>query len=173
MSQNNVDLSSLIKEFGADVTRLYLLTTPSDPIIFSHDQLQMYTEFLHKFWNASRYVSLKAGDLYGKKKILPSTLEKELAKHVTDLQDFDLWIINKVKMLFQDIDTYFSGNLIPEFGNKLISLIKNDFCDKYLEISKNSKSPFTDKVMILIVSKILKLLRIYAPFISEKIRIQM
>jgi len=54
-----------------------------------------------------------------------------------------------------------------------MQIIKNDFCDKYLEISKNSTSPLTGKVMLLVVSKILKLMWPFAPFVSEKLWILM
>ena len=90
-----------------------------------------------------------------------------------NLQDFDLWILNKIRNLYQDVDAYIFSNNISEFGKKLFQIIKHDFCDKYLEISKNSKSPLTEKVMLLVVSKMLKLLWPFAPFVSEKLRMQM
>jgi len=96
-----------------------------------------------------------------------------LEKNVLNLQDFDLWILNKIRNLYQDVDVYIFSNNVSEFGKKLLQIIKNDFCDKYLEVSKNSKSPLTEKVMLLVVSKMLKLFWPFAPFVSEKLRMLM
>lgn len=173
LCQNNVDPALLIKTFGADTTRLYLLAQLDETINFDLAQVQSYNDLLHKFWNACRYVSIKNQESYGNKKINLATIEKEIEKWKPSLQEFDLWILNKTKNLYEEIDACISTNAIPEFGAKVLQIIKNDFCEKYLEISKTSTSPFTDKIMLLVISKLLTLLWIYAPFITEKIWILM
>ncbi|PJA48958.1 MAG: hypothetical protein CO170_01060 [candidate division SR1 bacterium CG_4_9_14_3_um_filter_40_9] len=173
LCDNNIDPADLVREFGADTTRLYLMLEGDELATFDHSKIHTYEEFINKFWNASRYIALKAERSYGKKKITLSTLEKELEKNVLNLQDFDLWILNKIRNLYQDVDVYIFSNNVSEFGKKLLQIIKNDFCDKYLEVSKNSKSPLTEKVMLLVVSKMLKLLWPFAPFVSEKLRMLM
>lgn len=155
------------------MTRLYLMSQTQDSLSFSQEYLASYDDSIQKFWNACRYVSLAAEELYGKKKINLPAIEKELEKHMDDLHDFDLWIINKIRELYQEVDQCLQSNMVREFGLRLLSIVKDDFCNKYLEISKHNKSALKEKVMIYIISKFLKLFWIYIPFVSEKLWILM
>jgi valyl-tRNA synthetase len=95
---------SLIKLFGADTVRLYLMSENASEIIYRQELVASYHDFLSKFWNACRYVATNAQEKYGKKKINLTSLEKEIGKNMADLHDFDLRMLNKIKNLYQEID---------------------------------------------------------------------
>ncbi|MBU0627269.1 class I tRNA ligase family protein [Patescibacteria group bacterium] len=82
-------------------------------------------------------------------------------------------MLTRIKQLYQELDTAMMTNMIPEFGKKLVDVISYDFCRKYIEISKYSDSVLTEKVMMFAAGKILQLLSLYAPFVSEKLWILM
>lgn len=173
LCDNNISPTELMKEFGADTTRLYVIIQWNHDVIFDHDKIHMYDDFINKFWNAARYIAINSQAHYSKKGVSLTALEKELEKDILKLQDFDLWILNKIRNLYQDIDSHILSNDISAFGEKLLHIIRYDFCDKYLEIIKHNTSPLTEKVMLLVVSKMLKLLWPFAPFVSEKLWILM
>jgi len=65
-----------------------------DAVIFDHDKIPQYEGFINKFWNASRYIALKAQETYGKKKITLSSIEKELEKmsSISKISIYGFWI---------------------------------------------------------------------------------
>ena len=96
-------------------------------------------------------------------------LEKKISKNIDKLDIFDVWIINQVKDLHQDMEEYMVSNNLIEFGNRLINLVKNDFCDKYLEIKKINKSEYGNDIILFCLGRLLRFLYPYMPFITEKI----
>jgi len=70
----------------------------------------------------------------------------------------------------KEYEEAFSKNMIHEIQNKIITLIKDDFCDKYLEIQKHYETENSNNVTLRCVGNLLKLLHPFIPFISQKIR---
>jgi len=160
----------LIRNFGSDCLRLSLILNIHHNQGFK-DFLKYNYEFINKLWNASRYVFVNLMNWRVPPKWLNiETLEKRISKNTDKLDIFDVWIINQIKDLYQDIDDFVFSNKLTEFADKLINLIKNDFCDKYLEIRKINKSEYGNDIMLFCLGQLLKFLYPYAPFITEKIR---
>lgn len=63
--------------------------------------------------------------------------------------------------------------MLGEALQESIDLVWNDFCDRYIEISKREKSEMTDTVMLYALGTFLKLLHPALPFATEQLWQQM
>ena len=59
---------------------------------------------------------------------------------------------------------------ISDIQQKLLYMITEDFCDKYLEIQKNQDTENGSKVTLRCLGSLLKLLHPLIPFASQKTR---
>lgn len=152
-----------IKNFWTDCTRLYAID-PSQVI-------SEYEYFIGKIRNASRFVSQHIYEKKWAKKISDfEQLEKYLDKRKTALSEFELWIIYKTTELQKEYEEALTKDMLTEIQTKMIRMIKEDFCDKYLEVQKYHDTENGDKVTLRCLWSILKLLHPFIPFISQQIR---
>ncbi|MEI6118926.1 MAG: class I tRNA ligase family protein [bacterium] len=93
-----------------------------------------------------------------------------LEKRKNELNEFELWIIYKTIELQKEYEDALAKNILPEIQEKVITLIKEDFCDKYLEIQKHQDTENGNKVTLWCLGTLLKLLHPFIPFISQQIR---
>lgn len=93
-----------------------------------------------------------------------------LDKRKSALSEFELRIIYKVIELQKEYEEAMTKNTLHDIQNKMITVIKEDFCDKYLEIQKHQDTENGNKVTLRCLGNILKLLHPFIPFISQQIR---
>jgi valyl-tRNA synthetase len=74
----------------------------------------------------------------------------------------------KLKELQDEAKEQLLSNNILKFSEKLFNFVKNDFCEKYLEILKLNKK-IDLEIMLFVVGNMLKLLYPYVPFVAEKL----
>ncbi len=161
--RNKESFKEMIKTFWTDCTRLYAIN-PSK-------EITEYTQFINKFWNAARFVQQQIHSKKWAKKISDfAQLTSQLDKKKNSFSEFELWIIYKTIELQKEYEEALSKNMIYEIQDKIINTIKDDFCDKYLEIQKHHETENNDKVTLRCLGSILKLLHPFVPFVSQKIR---
>ena len=153
-------LKELTKKRGSDCTRLYAI----NPSI----NIKEYERFITKFWNASRFIAQQTQD----KKTTQNfgELTEYLQKKQNKLHKFETRIIYKTTELQKEYEDLLNKNTLDELQNRMIDFIKNDFCDKYLEIQKHPNSDNNDKVMVWALGNILQMLHPFIPFITQHIR---
>ena len=160
--QNN-NFKELTKIYGIDCTRLYAI----DP----NYEIEEYEQFITKLWNASRFIGQHLYDKKGTKKISEFTqLTKYLEKKKSTLSEFESRIIYKTTELQKEYEELIAKNRLSEIQGKMIHMIKNDLCDKYLEIQKYQETENRNKVNLRCLGKILQLLYPFTPFITQQIR---
>jgi len=93
-----------------------------------------------------------------------------LEKRKASLSEFELWIIYKTIELQKEYEEAIAKNTLHELQQKIITIIKEDFCDKYLEIQKHQDTENGSKVTLRCLGSLLKLLHPFIPFISQQIR---
>jgi valyl-tRNA synthetase len=76
----------------------------------------------------------------------------------------------KITEIQKDYEDAMKKNTLYEIQDKMITLIKEDFCDKYLEIQKHQDTENGNKVTLRCIGSLLKLLHPFVPFISQQIR---
>lgn len=159
-----VDPLELIEEYGADATRFGLAwqTTGVQSIKFSRDSIATGEKLGNKVWNASRYIKMRLGDKkFDKKEIY--NLNK------AELDEEDKEILRKLNDLKCEYEENLESFRFGQACEKLYHFFWDDFCEDYLECSKEKDTENTEKILLLILSESLKLIHPVMPFITEVI----
>ena len=169
-----VDPLNLIAKYGADATRFgiaYQVMGGQD-IKFVEDNILMGKKFCNKIWNASRFVLInKPPRIYTNIGSLRSHHEFTRIKNLTSADKKILKALNKtIKSVNQDLEKFQFGQVT----HKLYDFFWHDFCDIYIEKSKQQLITFnsqltTRKVLLYVLLTSLKLLHPFIPFITEEI----
>jgi len=161
--KNKESFKELIKNFWTDCTRLYAIDNEKD--ITEHEH------FISKLRNASRFIWQQISDKkWSKKNVDFLQLTGYLDKRTANLNEFELWIIYKTTELQKEYEDAIAKNALHEIQAKIITLFKEDFCDKYLELQKHQDTENGNKVTLRCLGSLLKLLHPFIPFISQQIR---
>ncbi len=156
---NGVDPMDVIEEYGADSLRFFLTTNsaPGQDLRYDEEKVKSTWNFINKLWNASRYVLMN----------LENFTKDDYIQNNLSLSD--KWILNKrdniVKSIRKSMDKYEFHNV----GNELYKFIWEDFCDKYIELSKADMNNTTKSVLIDVLTDILKMLHPFMPYVTEEI----
>ncbi len=169
---NVMDPLEVIEKFGADALRCSLIigSTPGNSINYSDQKADYYYRFANKLWNAVRFVHtniFKEGD--DAIHLDLEAIKQDITDHMDKLNHFDKWMIGKLNMVIEDSGRMFADYHLGQFGDSIVNMVRGDFCDRYIEISKREKSDYTDKVLLYAIGTILKLLHPYMPFVTEKL----
>ncbi len=161
---NGIDPLEIVEKYGADALRYNLITgnSPGNDMRFYVEKCEAMRNFCNKLWNASRFVMMY---LSIDKNELPEKLEIE-----------DKWILSKlndtVKEVCENMDSYELGVA----AGKIYDFIWDSFCDWYIELTKprlngedEEAKLGAQKVLLYVLTEILKLVHPFMPFISEEI----
>ena len=165
---NGIDPLEIIEKYGADALRFALATgnAPGNDMRFSDEKIEAARNFANKLWNASRFVlmNLKNDD---------ETLLTE--PKAEDLKIEDKWILSRlnelIKSVTNNMENYELGIALAE----IYSFTWDLFCDWYIEMVKSrffegGETALTaERVLVKVLTAILKLLHPYMPFITEEI----
>ena len=162
---NGVDPLEVIDKYGADALRFMLAngTNAGNDMRYSEDKVIAARNFANKLWNASRFILMNIDfdcDLLG----LP-----------TDLKIEDMWIITKTNIFVKEITENIENFEISIASQKIYEFIWDVVCDWYIEISKirlgkdSEDSINVQKILVYVMSVVLKLLHPFMPFITEEI----
>ena len=156
---NGVDPMDVIKDYGADSLRFFLLTNsaPGMDLRYDEDKVKSTWNFINKLWNASRYVLMKIDDLevyeYNKNSLTIS----------------DKWILTEKNELIKSVTKNMNNFNFHNAGNQIYDFTWSKFCDWYIELSKSDKATNSKVVLLDILTTILKLLHPFMPYVTEEI----
>lgn len=156
---NGVDPMDVIDEYGCDSLR-YFLTTNSSPgadLRYDTEKVKSSWNFINKLWNASRFVLMNIEDL------TDNNINKE------ELTLSDKWILTKKNLIIKSVEESMEKYEFHNVGNELYKFIWEDFCDSYIELSKSNMNTNTKKVLLDVLTDILKLLHPFMPYVTEEI----
>lgn len=164
---NGIDPMEVIDQYGADALRWFLSngSAPGQDVRFSYEKMDAAWNFINKIWNASRYVIMNLDnfsyndiDLSGEKTIA------------------DKWILARLNQTIEEVTELFEKFEFGEAGRKLYTFIWDDYCDWYIEMSKELLIQGTEKqktttksVLIYVLDQTLRLLHPIMPFVTEEI----
>lgn len=161
---NGIDPMKIIEEYGADALRFSLLsgTTMGNDIKYMTEKLEQASNFANKVWNASKFV------------LSYSEKSEEIDKNT--LMPEEIWIIDRINNLIDEITTNIDNYDLGIAIDKLYSFIWNEFCDWYIEMSKvrlNSANPEEKRNAIAVLQyslkTLMKLLHPFMPFVTSEI----
>lgn len=161
---NGINPLDLIEEYGADALRFMLLTSNSmgADLRFKKDKLQDALSFGIKLWNASRYILLN----------IKEGFEYESIDNINLLGSADKWILNRLNKTIKETNEAFEKYDFAKAGSCIRSFFFNDFCDEYIEITKDMKEKekaISQNILIYVLRETLKLLHPFMPFLTEEI----
>ena len=161
---NGIDPLDMVEQYGADALRFNLITgnSPGNDMRFYVEKCEAMRNFCNKLWNASRFVMM---NLTIDKNELPGTLEIE-----------DKWILSKLNDTVKEVCENMDAFELGVAAGKIYDFIWDSFCDWYIELTKprlngedEASKLAAQKVLLFVLTEILKLVHPFMPFISEEI----
>lgn len=155
---NGQDPLDVIKEYGADALRFFLVTnsSPGQDLRFSETKLKASWNFINKIYNSTRYVLMTLGDDFKVEDV-----------DLSDLEVTDEWILAKLNTMNQFYVEKMETYDFLAIGHELEKFIWNDFCNWYLEFSKTQSGHSTKSTLYVVLMSILKMISPFMPFVSE------
>jgi valyl-tRNA synthetase len=164
---NSPDPLVLIEEYGADALRfaiIYIAPLGQD-VLFSNEKCEIGRNFANKMWNAGRFLLMNAQNI----KLDPSLKDKHI--------DFtDRWIISRFQSTLKELNEAFDKFEVNNASKIVYSYVWNDFCDWFVELSKQRMYHGSDEVKSAVLTRaislyeeMLKLVHPFMPFITEEI----
>lgn len=161
---NGIDPLDMIDRYGSDALRFNLVTgnSPGNDMRFYTERCEAMRNFANKIWNASRFVLM---NLTIDKCELPDRLETE-----------DKWILSKLNSVIKEVNENMDSFELGVAAQKVSDFIWDSYCDWYIEMTKPRLNGDDDesrinaqKVLLYVLTEILKLLHPFMPFITEEI----
>jgi len=155
---NGIDPMDMIKLYGADSLRYYLVTDCAfgTDLRFDEEKLKATWNFINKMWNASRFVLMNISDL---KALDFNNLKKE-----------DKWILTKFETVLDSTIKHMDKYEFNLVGSEIYNFIWDDFCSNYIEMAKFSSSDITTKsILYKVLEGIIKIMHPFMPFVTEEI----
>lgn len=164
---NGIDPMEVIEQYGADALRWFLSTgsSPGQDVRFSYDKMDAAWNFINKIWNASRFVLMNIeGFTY-------EDISLEGHKTVADR-----WILTRLNETIERVTDLSEKFEFGEMGRYLYNFIWDDFCDWYIEMSKEilygedeQQKQMTRSILVYVLDSSLRLLHPIMPFVTEAI----
>jgi valyl-tRNA synthetase len=164
---NSPDPLDVISEYGADALRftiIYLAPLGQD-VMFSTDKCDIGRNFANKIWNAGRFLLMNSQNI----KLNNDLLDKHI--------DFsDLWIQSRFNQTVKDLNKAMNNFEINNASKIIYSYVWNDFCDWFIEFSKNrfyaQDEEIKSSALIRALSyfeDLLKIVHPFMPFVTEEL----
>ncbi len=157
---NGIDPLEVIDEYGADATKFTLcyLAAQGQDVQIDMNSFRLGSRFANKIWNATRFLLM---NLEG----------RELVSVTSDkLSLMDKWIYSVLNKTIVAINSAMDGYHFNEAASAVYSFFWNDFCDWYIESSKEKLLRGTDEeknIQVSIIMDVLEIsMRMMHPFLS-------
>lgn len=164
---NSPDPLDLINEYGADALRFTMtyISPLGQDVHFSNEMVEIGRNFANKIWNAGRFLLMNVQNI----KIDYSLKDKYI--------DFtDKWIYSRFHKTIKELTEALDRFEVNAASKIIYSYVWNDFCDWYVELSKNRLYRGSEEIKsavltraILLYEDMLKLVHPFMPFITEEI----
>jgi valyl-tRNA synthetase len=165
---NVIDPLVMIEKYGTDAFRFTLaaLAAQGRDIRLAEDVIEGYRHFANKIWNVARFVLLNLNDY---------SPDENLGAHYSLA---DKWILSRANQLIQNVRDALGEYRFNEAASFLYQFIWHEFCDWYVEFSKQellntndeiSSRKAAQQILLEVLNIILKLLHPFMPFITEEI----
>lgn len=164
---NSPNPLDVIKDYGADALRftvIYLAPLGQD-VLFSTDKCEIGRNFANKIWNAGRFLLMNSEYIRINKNLI--------GKHI----DFsDKWIESRLVQTLIDLNKAMEKFEINNASKIVYSFVWSDFCDWYIELSKNRLYSDNEEVKSAVLSRamnifenLLKVVHPFMPFLTEEL----
>ena len=163
---NGIDPIDIIEKYGADALRFSLIIgiSTGNDTRYSDEKAESSRNFANKVWNASRFVISNLGEE------APMDISK------VKLNSADKWLLTKLNQASIKISSHIDAYDLGLASTKIQDFIRNEFCDWYIEFTKQALYKGTDDekksakaVLCRVLKDSLKMLHPFMPFVTEEI----
>ena len=167
MKGNVLNPLTAIDRYGCDALRFALTTgtAPGNDLNMGQHRLEAGRNFANKLWNAGRFV-LKALEA---EPVTAKAFAEVGVKSQKEIED--RWIVSRLNRLVGEVDRLMKDFQFGEAEKEIHDFLWGEFCDWYIEISKQrlgkANSPMA--VLAFVLETSLRLLHPFMPFITEEL----
>ncbi len=163
---NGIDPIDVVNQYGADAMKFTLayMATQGQDILIDMDSFKLGSRFANKVWNATRYLLM---NLDGRTLVALDQIE---------LDTMDKWIYNSLNNAAKKIEESMKNYRFNDGASAVYDFFWNDFCDWYVEASKeklySDDESVKDKsisVLLDLLAESMRLMHPYLSFLSEEI----
>lgn len=164
---NGIDPMDIVEQYGADALRWFLAngSSPGQDVRFSYEKMDAAWNFINKIWNASRYVLLNSGEM--------EWADIDISGTKTTA---DKWILSRLNKTIAKVTELFERFEFGEAGRVLYHFIWDDYCDWYIEMTKEVLQGEDEEakraarsILLHVLDNILRLMHPIMPFVTEEI----
>jgi valyl-tRNA synthetase len=165
---NGIDPLDVFDKYGVDATRLVLASIGSTDTRWNDNQVEAYRNFANKIWNAARFCLMNSeGASVGRGFEQP---REEWALH-------DRWIMSRLNQTARQVNDAINAYQFHEAVQTLYHFFWDDFCDWYIELSKQEVSAEESSTerdaarsrLLTVLEQALRLLHPFMPYITEEL----
>ena len=166
---NVIDPLDVIDEVGADALRFTLAIAASGrDIPLGKSQIQGYSAFVNKIWNASRFGLMH----------IDIELKDAGAIDRDHLRIVERWILSRLNTVTRDVNRQLSLFRFDEAAKALYQFFWHEYCDWYIEMAKpvllgkhgdEDNRRLARRVLPEVLDRSLRLLHPFMPFVTEEI----
>ena len=158
---NTINPVGIAQNYGADALRMALVigVAPGSDTALSEDKIRAQRNFVNKIWNASRFVLMTIDKC-------PDAVLSPFSRG--NVLEEDKGVLNKLDALITSTTANINSYHFGQASENLYSFFWHDFCDVYLESTKNRGADVVP-VLIHVLITSLKLLHPFIPFVTESI----
>ena len=166
---NVIDPLDMVEKYGADSLRFTLaaLAAQGRDIRLSEKRIEGYKHFANKIWNASKYVLT---NMENNKNLVYQDVKS------LKLSYEDKWILSLLQETIEKAQKYINEYRYNDYANLLYDFFWHEYCDWYLEFSKERVYKGSDEeksaalsTLVYVLDKSMKMLHPIMPFITEEI----
>ncbi len=160
---NALDPLEIINEYGADALRFSLIMNSGQDLFISKDKFEIGRNFANKIWNATRLILKNVPD--------NMDFQKQFAKlKPKDLDRESCWIISRFHSTLAAVSRAIEQYRFSEAETLIYEFFWGNYCDWYLEMSKDKLAQETTQVVALsVLEQSLKMMHPFMPFVTEEI----
>ena len=166
---NVIDPLDVVNEVGADALRFTLAVSASGrDIPLGKSQIQGYSAFVNKIWNASRFAMMHI-DVELKN---AGPIERD------NLKTVERWILSRLNAVTREVNKQLSIFRFDEASKAIYQFFWHEFCDWYIEMAKpvllgkhgtDDDRELARRVLLEVLDRSLRLLHPFMPFVTEEI----
>ncbi|MGD1816609.1 MAG: valine--tRNA ligase [Pleomorphochaeta sp.] len=163
---NGIDPIDVVNQYGADAMKFTLayMATQGQDMLIDMDSFRLGSRFANKVWNATRYLLMNLED---RNLVDVSTIE---------LDTMDKWIYSSLNNAAKKVEESMKCYKFNDGASAVYDFFWNDFCDWYVEASKEKLYSDDDSVkdkaisvLLDLLAESMRLMHPYLSFLSEEI----
>ena len=163
---NGIDPLEIIAEYGSDAMKFTLcyLAAQGQDVQVDASSFKIGSHFANKIWNASRYIMM---NIEG----------REIVKvESKDMTMFDKWIYKQLNQAIASVEKALTNYRFNDAASAIYSFFWNDYCDWYIEASKQRLFNSSDaekniaiSILLDLLEKSYVLMHPFLPFITAEL----